>query len=67
MGLDLSAGMKLILQQAVADRHLSFAPTTLKNGKLRHWQLYKKEIALAKKHGKRYSSVDELMWDLNAE
>ena len=66
LGLDLSSGVKLLLQQAVTDEHLSFAPTTLEGGKLRHWKLYKKEIAQAKKHGKRYSSVDVLMKDINA-
>lgn len=65
LGLDLSSGMKLLLRQAITDEHLSFAPTTTEGKKLRHWKLYKKEIAWAKKYGKRYSSVDELMKDLN--
>ncbi|TSC57911.1 MAG: hypothetical protein Greene041679_221 [Parcubacteria group bacterium Greene0416_79] len=67
LGMDLSSGMKLLLRQAISDEHLSFSPTTKEGETLRHWKIYQKEIAWAKKHGKRYASVDELLAELDAE
>lgn len=64
LGLDLSSGLKLMLRQAITDENLSFAPTTRKWKDLRHWRLYEKEIAWAKKHGKRYSSAEEMHADI---
>lgn len=64
LGLDLSSGMKLLLTQAITDEHLSFVPTTTDGLKLRHWKLYKKEIAWGKKHGKRYTTAEEMHADI---
>lgn len=64
LGLDLSSAMKLLLQKAVTDTHLSFAPTTRKWTDLRHWRLYEKEIAWERKHGKRYATVEEAHADI---
>ncbi len=63
-GLSLSSGVKLMLRQAIADEHLSFAPTTRKWKDLRHWRLYEKEIAWAKKHGKRYNNAEDMFVDI---
>ncbi|MBI1974830.1 MAG: type II toxin-antitoxin system RelB/DinJ family antitoxin [Parcubacteria group bacterium] len=67
LGLDLSSAMKLFLRQAITNEHLSFTPAIHKWTDLRHWRQYEKEIAWTRKHGKRYTSVDELMKDLNAD
>ena len=67
LGLDLSSAMKLFLRHAVTDEHFSFAPTTHKWTDLRRWRQYEKEIAWAEKHGKRYSSVEKLLGDLEAD
>ena len=63
-GLNLSSGVNLMLCQAIKDEHFSFAPTTRKWKDLRHWRLYEKEIAWAKKHGKRYASAEEMHADI---
>lgn len=64
LGLDLSSAMKLFLRQAVKDEHLSFTPTIHKWTDLRHWRLYEKEIAWARKHGKRYATAEEMHADI---
>lgn len=64
MGLDLSSGIKLFLKEVTMSEVLPFTPSTQKGKELRHYKLYKKEIADAKKHGKRYTSGKELMDDL---
>ncbi len=64
LGLDLSSGVKLFLEQVVATESIAFIPTTKHGHKLRHWNLYKKEIAMAKKHGKRYNTAEEMFSDI---
>ena len=64
LGLDLSSGVKMFLEQVVATESIPFSPATEKGHKLRHWKLYKKEIAWAKKHGKRFNTAEELFADI---
>mgnify|MGYP001587075982 CR=1 FL=1 len=67
VGLDLSSGINLFLEHVIVNKGVPFAPSTHKWTDLRHWKLYEKEIAWAKKHGKRYSSVDEVMKALDVD
>lgn len=64
LGLDLSSGVKLMLQHALDDDTFAFTPTTRKWTDLRHWRLYEKEIAWERKHGKRYATVKEAHADI---
>ena len=67
VGLNLSSGVNLFLEQVVTQAGVPFAPTTRKWRDLRHWRRYEKEIAWAERHGKRYRDVDELLKDLDAD
>ena len=64
MGLDLSSGIKLFLNQVVVDKCVPFAPRTI--GGLTRAQLDKEE-AYALKHAKRYTSAEELHKDILGE
>ncbi len=64
MGLDLSSGIKLFLNEIVISETIPFLPSTVKGKRLRHYKLYEKETAWAKKHGKRFTSAKELMDDI---
>ncbi len=64
MGLDLSSGIKLFLNEIITSQVLPFLPATEKGKELRYYEQYKKEIAWAKKYGKSYTSGKELMDDL---
>ena len=64
LGLDLSAGVNMFLEQIVATEGIPFAPATKKGLKLRHRKIYRKEINWALKHGKRYSSTKEMFKDI---
>jgi DNA-damage-inducible protein J len=58
MGIDLSAGIKMYLTQIAQDGYLSFIPSTKKTrAKRKEWD---KEVAYALKHGKGYSSAEEM-------
>lgn len=67
LGLDLSSGVKMFLEQVVATESLAFIPTTKKGLKLRHGDIYRKEIDWATKHGKRYSTAEEAFADILSE
>ncbi len=64
LGLDLSSGVKLFLEQVVATESIPFTPATERGHKLRHWKLYKKEMAWEKKYGKSYASAEEAFADI---
>ena len=64
LGLDLSSGVKMFLEQVVATESIPFSPATTTGHKLRHWKLYQKEIAWAKKYGKRYNTAEEMHADI---
>ena len=67
VGLDLSSGVNLYLEKVIATQSIPFIPTTTKGLKLLHWKEYQRDIAWARKHGKRYNSAEELLADLDAD
>lgn len=65
MGLDLTSGVKLFLNQVVLEEGLPFTPTRRIPKDIRaRWDA---EVADALKNGKRYTNVDELMRDLERD
>ncbi len=64
LGLDISGGVKLFLEQVVATESIPFTPTTKAGHKLRHWKIYKKEIEEAKRSGKSYKTAEEAFTDI---
>ncbi len=64
VGLDLSSGVNLYLEQVATTQSVPFVPVTTAGLKLRHWAEYKRDIAWAKKHGKRYTSAEEMHADI---
>jgi addiction module RelB/DinJ family antitoxin len=66
-GIDLSAGVKLFLNNVVSKQSLDFTPMNEKGEKLRYFEEYKKEGAWLIKHGKRYTDVKELIKDALTE
>ncbi len=64
LGLDLSAGITLFLEQVIETESIPFTIATKRGHTLRHWKLYKKEIAWAKKHGKGYRTAEEMHADI---
>lgn len=64
LGLDLSSGVTLFLEQVIETESIPFILATKRGHKLRHWNLYKKEIAWAKKNGKRYNTAEEMFSDI---
>ena len=62
VGLDLSSGVKLFLNQVVTEKGLPFKPTKRSPKEIAaQWD---KEVAWALKHGKRYTDTEELFRDL---
>ena len=66
-GIDLSAGLKLFLNNVVAKQSLDFIPMSEEGYRLKNFEEYKKESIWAKKYGKRYKSINELHKDLLAK
>jgi DNA-damage-inducible protein J len=63
IGLDLSSGVKLFLNQVVTDKGLPFKPTKRSPKEIRaQWDA---EVAEALRSGKRYNSAKELFTDLD--
>lgn len=63
LGLDLSSGVKIYLSRVAKDKGIPFVVRT-ENGytpEQEHQMI--RETAWAKKHAKRYTSVDEIMKD----
>lgn len=64
IGLDLSSGIKIFLNQVAVEKGLPFTPTR-NAAKLRaRWD---KEVAEARKSGKQYTDTKELFKDLGIE
>lgn len=64
LGLDLSAGVNMFLEQVVSSEGIPFAPATKKGLKLRHRKTYRKEINWALKRGKSYATAEEAFADI---
>lgn len=61
MGIDMSAGLKMFLNQVAQDKCFPFVPTTKKTTALR--KVWDREVKEALK-GKRYTSTKEMFDDL---
>jgi DNA-damage-inducible protein J len=61
LGLDLSSGIKLFLTQVAHDKELPFTPSTRAKEIRARWD---REVALALKNGKGYSSTKEMFDDI---
>lgn len=61
LGLDLSTGVNIFLNQVVVDKGLPFRPSKNPAALVAEWD---REVAWARKHGKKYSNVKDLMKDL---
>ncbi len=64
MGLDLSTGVKIFLHQVAIDQALPFTPRTENGFTPEYERRLLRETKRALKHGKRYSSAEELLKDL---
>lgn len=64
IGLDMSSAVNIFLKQVIVEKGLPFTPT--KNAKKLRAQ-WDKEVAWARKHGKRYTSAEELFKDLGIQ
>jgi DNA-damage-inducible protein J len=64
IGLDLSSGIKLFLNEVIASESIPFIPSTKKAKELRYFEQYKKEMESAMKEGKRFTSGKELIDDV---
>ncbi|KKQ35836.1 MAG: Addiction module antitoxin, RelB/DinJ family [Candidatus Nomurabacteria bacterium GW2011_GWB1_37_5] len=58
MGIDMSAGLKMFLNQVVTDNCLPFVPSTPKTRAIR--KQMDREVAYALKHSKGYTSTKEM-------
>jgi DNA-damage-inducible protein J len=61
IGLDMSSAIKVFLSQVIVEGGLPFTPTRTPKQIRAEWD---KEVAWAIKHGKRYTSGEDLMADL---
>lgn len=61
IGLDLSSGVKLFLNQVAIEQGLPFRPTKDPAALRAKWD---KEVAWARKHAKKYTDVKEFFKDL---
>ncbi len=65
MGLDISAGIKVYLARVVKDESIPFVVRTENGYTPEEEDRIIREAAWTLKHGKRYTSVKELMRDLD--
>ncbi|MEK7574867.1 MAG: type II toxin-antitoxin system RelB/DinJ family antitoxin [Patescibacteria group bacterium] len=63
LGLDISSGVKLFLEQVITTQSIPFSAVTPSGYKLRRGHIYRKEIAEAKK-GKGYATAEEAFADI---
>ncbi len=63
MGLDVSSGIKLYLSRVAQDESVPFVLRTENGYTPEEEQRIIRETKYAMKHGKRYTSVDEIMKD----
>jgi DNA-damage-inducible protein J len=61
IGMDMSSGIKVFLRQVVNENGLPFKPTKIPAEIRAQWE---RGIAEARKNGKVYKSVDEVLADL---
>ena len=66
LGLDLSSGIKLFLTQVIRSRSIPFSIRTANGFTPAQERSMIKESEWAKKHGKRFSSVKEMIDDILA-
>lgn len=64
MGIDMSSGVKMFLNQVAIDKCMPFVPSTKKTRALR--KKWDKELAWVLKHGKGYTSTKEMFDDIEA-
>lgn len=62
MGIDMSSGVKMFLSQVAKDQCMPFVPSTTKTRAIR--KKWDKEVAWAIKHGKIYSTAEEMHKDI---
>lgn len=63
LGLDMSSGVKLFLEQVITTQSIPFSPVTPVGHKLRNWKKMKDEIIEAKKN-KGYATAQEAFADI---
>jgi len=64
LGLDISSGVKLFLEQVITTQSIPFSAVTKEGYKLRRGKEYLKELAQIKKGGKYFSSTKEMFEDI---
>jgi DNA-damage-inducible protein J len=64
LGLDMSSGVKLFLEQVITTQSIPFSPVTPLGHKLRRGHIYQKEMKDLFKNGKRYKTVEEAFADI---
>lgn len=64
MGIDMSSGVKMFLNQVAIDQCMPFVPSTAKTKAIR--KKWDKELEWAMKHGKGYTSTKEMFDDILA-
>ncbi len=64
LGLDLSAGVTLFLEQVVETESIPFAIATKRGHKLRNEKTLRKEIEWTLKHAKGYKTYEEMHADI---
>lgn len=64
LGLNLSKAINIYLRQIILEKKIPFELTTENLMSSKYLKTLFKEIAWAKKHGKRYSSAKELFDDI---
>jgi antitoxin component of RelBE/YafQ-DinJ toxin-antitoxin module len=62
MGIDMSSGVKMFLNQVALDKCMPFVPSTKKTRAIR--KKWDKEFAWVMKHGKGYASAKEMHNDI---
>lgn len=65
LGIDMSSGMKMFLNQVVEDKGLPFIPSTIRTRAIR--RKWDREVATALKNGRRYSSAKAMHKDVFAD
>ncbi len=64
LGIDMSSGVNLYLNQVVKTKGIPFQPRTVNGYTPAQEAAMIKETEYAKKHGKHYKTVDEMWADL---
>jgi len=54
----------MFLEQVITTESVPFYSATANGHKLRHWKLYKKEIAETERGGKSYATAEEMHADI---